>query len=252
MPKKPAEAFEKYAHEYDLITNAAKRETYHAKEIAAMVERFEPERVLDAGCATGLTTYLFAKQGIESVGIDRSRRMVEVAKGKFADTDLPMSFRHAAFERLPKMMHNRFDMVVCLANAITGVGSKQNLNLALKNFQRVLRPGGALVIQILNYSAIAEGELMPIRATENNGIVWLRYSRRQGRRLSINVVRLDTRQHPPIFEPFFHEFDNFDLAEIETALKRTGFADLKRYRDLYMQRPFIRKSRDLVVTARHR
>ncbi len=55
-------AFEKYAHEYDLITNAAQREKYHQKEVDALIARFRPRSVLDAGCASGLTAMLFARR----------------------------------------------------------------------------------------------------------------------------------------------------------------------------------------------
>jgi len=37
-------AFEVYADEYDLITNAAARETHHAREVQAMIDRFHPAR----------------------------------------------------------------------------------------------------------------------------------------------------------------------------------------------------------------
>ena len=58
--------FDVYAHEYDALTDASNRKTPHEREVKAMINYFEPSSVLDAGCATGLTGYLFAKNNIST------------------------------------------------------------------------------------------------------------------------------------------------------------------------------------------
>lgn len=239
--------FELYAHEYDLITNAKQREKYHAKEVSAIIKKFRPTSVLDAGCASGLTTMLFARKGIETVGLDRSRKMIEVAKEKFAKSGFPISFRYGRFEALPKSLHGKFDLVVCLANSISGVGSVPILKKSLRGFHDVLRPGGSLVLQLLNYASIKEGEVRPIRVTENNGIVYGRYSIRRGKKLAVHVIRLEMNVNPPGFEPFCHEFDNFDPNQITKAVAASGLVSQRKYADLYLSKRFTRSSRDLVV-----
>ncbi|MCP4685180.1 MAG: class I SAM-dependent methyltransferase [bacterium] len=242
--------FDVYAHEYDLITNAKAREAYHAKEVGALIDRFDPTSVLDAGCASGLTSMLFAKQGIEAVGLDRSAKMIAVAQGKFKDQSLPLSFKRGSFEKLPKSLSGKFDLVVCLANSISGLGSFSDLKTAFRNFARVLEPGGNMVVQALNYEAIKEGEIFPIKATENKGIVYLRYARRRRRTQEIHVVRLDMNRKPFSFEPFCHEFDNFTVEEVSRAAETSGFTNLRKYGNLHLNKKFGKRSRDLVLTAR--
>lgn len=241
--------FEKYAHEYDWITNAAQREPNHAREVAAIIDKCQPSRVLDAGCATGLTTRLFAEQGVKAVGLDRSKAILKVAKQKTADLTLPLSFRYGEFEKLPKSMHRSFDLVVCLANSISGVGSLANLTKALRSFYNVLKPGGCLVLQMLNYSAVKEGVPMPIKATENNGVIYARYSIRRGKTLSVHVVRVDLNQSPPTNEPFVHEFDNFTPKEMLSVIKTVGFTRPKSYKNLMLRDSFEKAARDLVIVA---
>jgi ubiquinone/menaquinone biosynthesis C-methylase UbiE len=241
--------FDKYPHEYDLLTNAIQREKNHALEVKAMIDRFEPQRVLDAGCATGLTTTLFARRGVEAVGLDHSRAMLKVARKKFAGSDLPMKFVRGSFENLAANLNNRFDLVACLANAIVGVRTKTNLGKALRGFKRVLGPGGNLVLQLLNYAAIKEGEVMPIRVTENNGLYYMRYSVREGRSLVMNVIRLDTSTNPPDFEPFYTRFENFEPEMVVGALKRAGFLRIRQFGDLKFSSRFRKSSRDLVLVA---
>lgn len=249
MTKKSPSVFEVYAHEYDLVTNAAQREPRHAEEVAAITKRFKPTKVLDAGCASGLTTLLFARQGIETIGLDRSKKILDVAKRKRQPKKLPISYRYGAFQKLATALHGQFDLVVCLANAIAGVDTVQGLNAALWNFFAVLRPGGHLVLQMLNYAAVEEGTLMPVKATENKGIVYERFSERQGKTLSLYVTRADFGQKPPKFEVFRHRFENFTPKQVIASTRRAGFRDLREYGDLFLRKRFGPRSRDLVITA---
>jgi len=249
--KRSPSVFDLYAHEYDLITNAAQREKYHQKEVDALIARFRPKRVLDAGCASGLTTMLFARRGVTTVGLDKSPRMIETARSKFAGVDLPLEFVKGDFERLPRKMHGRFDLIVCLANSVSGVTSRVGLRRALKNFYSVLRPGGRLVVQMLNYAAVKEGVLFPIRATENNGVVYERFTERRGRRMFVYVTRLDLNERPPRYEVFRHEFDNYDVDLMIRLFTQLGFSPLRRYSDLYLTKRFGKhSSRDLVLVGR--
>ncbi len=247
--KKSISVFEKYAHEYDLITNAVQREVYHAKEIARLIQQCKPTAVLDAGCASGLTSFLFAKAGVPTVGLDQSKTMLKVARGKFRGQSLPLSFRHGKFEALPKSMNGRFDLVVCLANSISGLLTVSLLHRAMKNFFAVTQPGGWLVLQALNYSAINEGEVKPIRVTNNDGIVYERFSERKGKSLSVYVTRTDLNQKQPLLEVFRHTFDNFTPTEIKKAVRSAGFKKLSIYGDLKLKKRFVRSSKDFVVVA---
>ncbi len=240
--------FEKYAHEYDFLTNAVQRRNNHRKEIDALINKFQPTAVIDAGCASGLTSSLFAETGIKTKGIDRSRPMIKKAKENYGTLD-NLSFHIASFESLPKSYDNKFDLVVCLANSISGVGSLRNLSLAFKGFYKTLKPGGVLVLQMLNYASIPNGVLQPIRATQNNKIYYQRFTERRGQRLYIYVNRLDTSKNPLQYEMFRHEFDNFKPTEVISTLKKTKFTKINKYADLFLKKKFDKSSRDLILTA---
>ncbi len=247
--KSDVSVFEKYAHEYDLITNADQRVKYHAKEVNAIIKMFKPESVLDAGCATGLTSMLFAKEGIKTVGLDRSRKMLAVAKGKYQDSGYPLTFSYGEFEKLSKKFHNKFDLVVCLANSISGVHTEAELWKTFSNFNSVLKPGGHLVLQMLNYVTLEEGKLFPIKATNNNGLVYVRYSERHRKKFFVYVVRIDTNQTPPAFEVFRHDFDNFSVSEVTRVLKSCKFSKAQKYSDLLLTKKYTKTSRDLIITV---
>ena len=253
MPPRPSgkarSLFDVYAHEYDLLTAAAAREPHHDKEVAALVERFAPKSVLDAGCATGLTSMLFARRGISTVGYDRSRSMIDQARKKYGESGYDLEFKVGDFQRIPKAMHGKFDLVVCLANSIAGLETRAALQRGLKNFHDVLVPGGALVIQMLNFGAIKEGQLFPIKATVNEGVIWERFYERRRSTYILYATRLDTNATPPSLEVFRHHFDNFTRDEVIKALKFSRFRSLECYSDLRLVSPFDKKKRDLVIVA---
>lgn len=241
--------FDKYAHEYDLMTNAALREKNHVIEVRAILHKFHPEVVLDAGCATGLTTRLLAAEGVTAVGIDRSRKMIKLAREITEGLENPPSFKYAQFENLPENMNRQFDLIVCLANAISGVGTLTGLNKALKNFHKVLKPGGTLLIQMLNYLAVEEGVLKPVRTTVKDGLVYVRLTERRGRKYSLYVIRLDMNKNPVLTEPFRSDFDSFMVDQMIKSLNKAGFVNIKKYASLFLDKKFTRTCRDLVVTA---
>ena len=196
--------FDKYAHEYDLITNAVEREKSDGREVDALISTFHPTKVLDAGCATGLTCYLFASKGIPATGIDRAPRMIEVAREKYEESRLPLTFVRGQFEKLPKTLHGKFNLMVCLANSISGFSTADGLLASLRSFRKCLTEQGTLVIQMLNFEAIKKDQIFPIRATRNGDILYLRYSERVGDLQQIHVIRTDLSTQPPSYEIVRH------------------------------------------------
>ncbi len=246
---KTESVFEKYAHEYDILTNAPGRTANHRLEVRALIDRFHPTSVLDAGCASGLTATLFAEEGVRAVGLDRSKRMIAVAKSKYSGKNLPVSFKVGSFESLPEGLSGKFDLVVCLANSIAGVGTVPNLKRSLVGFKRLLRPGGVLVLQMLNLAALKVGEVMPVKATRSGDVGYLRFARRRGSRMEITIVRLDFSREPFGFEPFVDEMESFSPTVLTGEIKTAGFSKISRFGDLLLTHPFERASRDIIITA---
>ena len=242
--------FATYPDEYDAMTSAVTREPKHAREVESLIERFHPARVLDAGCATGLTSRLFAERGVEAVGLDRVGEIVEVARRRYENSGLAVSFHQGRFEKLPKSWNAKFDLIVCLANAIVGVENLTGLNKALRGFHRALEPVGSIVIQLRNFKLVKEGELLPVKATVDGQRTYLRMMRRRGTRIELNAIRIDYSQTPPVFDPFSHEFHALTSPELKAALEKAGFRKVKRFGNLLMTEPFRAISKDLVFAAR--
>lgn len=104
----------------------------------------EGERVLDVACGTGWATLSAARavgQTGRVIGIDIADKALEIARGKALKAGLNISFEEQDGHH-PKFEDSVFDVVTC-ASALFGF---QDIPGALREWYRVLRPGGRVAI----------------------------------------------------------------------------------------------------------
>lgn len=243
--------FEKYASEYDAMTEAHLREPKHRIEVEAMIARYSPKTVLDAGCGTGLTTRLFAEKGIEAVGIDSSAEMIRLAKEKSGPAYSNVRFVTARFESMPREFNHSFDLIACIGNSISGVPTDSMLDRTFRSFRRVLKPSGWLILQMLNPAVIRKGETFGVKVSRSGDLLYHRFATRPDDRVFLNVIRTDLSTTPPSFEAFVHSYRLLSVSQFSTRLRKAGFDRVAAYSSLSFT-PTSRSSpsRDLVIVAR--
>jgi SAM-dependent methyltransferase len=98
-------------------------------------------RVLDVGCGTGQTLlHLKREFGCDVTGVDIRREMLAKTRRRARHAQLEVETVRAAAERLP-FPGNQFDLVVTESVNVFVA----DLSRALREYHRVLRPGGFLV-----------------------------------------------------------------------------------------------------------
>lgn len=102
-------------------------------------------RFIDAGCGTGNITKVLATQGAVAVGLDPSAAMLSRAKLKTPEGHKAMAWVQGDLLQLP-FRANSFAGAVSIL-ALDFIPSRE---AALLELARVLRPGGVLVIGVLN------------------------------------------------------------------------------------------------------
>ena len=101
--------------------------------------------VLDVGCGTGLYSIRLSEGGADVTAVDISSKMIEIARHKAQDRGQYIWYDQADMAKLP--YENRtFDMVV----SITALEFATDPLPVLMEMARVLRPGGKLVVGVLN------------------------------------------------------------------------------------------------------
>ena len=113
--------------------------------IRSLLRTIEFENVLDAGTGTGRHAIYLAHQGKRVSAIDFNEKMLSKAKEKARNEGLTIDFRLEDLTAL-SFSDNTFDLVIC---ALT-LAHVENLAVPLKEFMRVLRPGGNLIITDLH------------------------------------------------------------------------------------------------------
>ncbi|GAB2730541.1 class I SAM-dependent methyltransferase [Nocardia thraciensis] len=118
-----------------------------------------PGTALDAACGTGRVAAVLADCGHRVIGVDSSPDMLDHARKRLADVD----FRVGGLDRLP-VEDNAVDVVTC-ALALSHV---PDLDPVLREFARVLRPGGHVLLTDMHPEQIARTHVPTVRRPDGS------------------------------------------------------------------------------------
>jgi SAM-dependent methyltransferase len=117
---------------------------WHKAKSREILKLLEGKSLLDIGCGIGTFTRVFVESGFSVTGIDMSERCLKAAKNIKADFLMEDICRP---ERLGKM-HEHFDSIV----ATDVIEHIKDDSLAINNMNKLLKPGGVLVLTVLAFS----------------------------------------------------------------------------------------------------
>lgn len=111
-------------------------------DLAQSMPEVQGRRILDAGSGTGNLSILLKEKGAEVISLDFSRSALD----KHLQKDPDAQVLEGSLEEPLPFESGRFDAVFCVSVLFTL--SKEGCNLALREFLRVLKPGGALMVSV--------------------------------------------------------------------------------------------------------
>ncbi len=136
-----------------------------------LIEREGIKSVLDVGCGTGPVCLELSDWGLDSVGIDLSQEMVEIANGKAEARGSHARFIQADMLDLSGVK-GRFDGVLCLGNTLAHLSTEGLVEQALEQFAA---KGKNLLIQVVNYDRILAKKIAELPEIRTPDLKFRRY-----------------------------------------------------------------------------
>ncbi len=131
-----------------------------------------PALLLDVGCATGAMGVALCVRGFQVHGVDLDSALVARAQARASSPDL--SFAQGDMLALPSPPRP-FDAVICLGNTLVHLLEREQRVAALRDMAAQVRPGGGLLVQIVNYDRVLEGRVDSLPLIDNQAV---RFERR--------------------------------------------------------------------------
>jgi len=241
--------YDDLAPDYDLMTGFEARLGRDAPLFGEIVRRFGLVRALDAGCGTGFHSVRLARAGVAVTAVDVSEEMVRRARENASRSGVTIRVVRSSLTEPDGLVRpdgaESFDAVFCLGNTLAHMADGRDLTATLENFRGVLREGGTLFVQLLNYERILAGrpELLSARKAGNTTFE-RKYA--YGEEEIIFTVSMSAPGHNRSASVTLHPLTRPALVG---ALRDSGYRDISWYGDLSFS-PYDRDgSTDLVVTA---
>ncbi len=209
------------------------------------------KRVLDAACGTGRHAAMFHRWGLDVEGADLSPAMIEQARKTFGDPPR-LRWTVRGFDR-PAADPVSWDAVVCVGNSLALAPDRETVRRAIQQMMAALRPGGLLLVQVLNLWRLADGPCLwqkCLRTQLRQGeVLILKGVHRSNDRGFVELVVADPNGGPLLA----HEspvFLGLEVGELESAARAAGATDAQFFGG-YTGQPYERESSvDLVMVGR--
>lgn len=242
--------YNRLAPEYDLMTGFERRIASEASLFKSLVDRYAISIALDAGSGTGFHSVVLAQLGVQVTALDVSRDMLDQLERHAREKHLTIRTLCANFLDIPTSDHASYDAVFCMGNSLPHILSREELRKTIQGFAVVLKPGGALFVQILNYDRIMSRRESIQSVKEAGGKIFVRYYEFGAETLRFNILTL-TRNDAGIR----HSLDSVALrpifkSELLDLLPDAGLTEPQFFGNIALEPFDTGSSKDLFFIAR--
>jgi len=129
--------------------------------------------ILDVGCGSGSLVISLGDHFEKINGIDPDGEMLSLARLKARGSGLKKGIAFKGLGMLDlegNFEVEEFDLVICFGNTVVHLGCEVEVKNFLEQSKRILKPGGKLLVQIINYNRILDQGLKGLPTIENDEI----------------------------------------------------------------------------------
>ena len=201
----------------------------------------------DIGCGIGLDSIALARNGHNVSAFDISPQMIESAKINSEKNNLQIDFKVSSIASISKTYEAKFDYVVCVGNTIAHLNGKQ-LQSALIKIHALMKPGGKVILHILNYNRILRLNSRINNIANREGKIIIRFYDFFKKFIRFNILVFDQSEVKK-YNLIATKHYPHSQRSIVRLLKKTGFRKIKSYGDFGMQKYYPVESKDLFIEA---
>ncbi len=241
--------YDQWADYYDTMTRFSERVESEKNILAQWQLQLGCRTVVDAGCGTGLHAVGLALLGMTVTAIDPSEKMLDRAKAQAEHYGVHIRFAGITMQHLQRVVAPASqDAVFSLGNTIPHLLTRPVIRSSFKRIYECLKPGGALVLQLLNYDKILRRQERIISVSSEGELQFVRFYDFLARRVRFNILVSDRQSSPGRHHLFSTELYPYSKQLLQSLLREAGFVRLKTYGSLSMQ-PYTAASPNLVLCA---
>lgn len=145
--------------------------------VKSKVGDLQTKQLLDIGCATGELAFQLSAEKAKVIGIDLNEDLLAQAIRKRGAASNPVFQLGNMLELENDFKAGQFDTVLCFGNTLVHLENKEMMAQMLKGVMQLLKPGGKLLLQILNYDYILSEQLSELPLIETDNIRFFRQYR---------------------------------------------------------------------------
>jgi glycine/sarcosine N-methyltransferase len=149
--------------DYDTFVNWPARLEREAPLFRRLFDEVGARTVIDVGAGSARHSLMFASWGLSVDAVDPDDSMLEAAEANIAEQAAEVEAAGGAvrltrggFGELASLGLGPADALVCTGNALPHVGGIDGLRAAFADFSAVLRPGGVVVLHLLNHARLLD------------------------------------------------------------------------------------------------
>jgi ubiquinone/menaquinone biosynthesis C-methylase UbiE len=240
------EFFDELSVQYDLMIpfeNVIKRK----EELFKNLVKGTSKNIADIGCGTGSDSLALAGLGYKVTSFDPSTKMLNKARINAENSGLAMDFHQFAASQIPDNFSGKYDVVISFGNSFANIPSGELENSVIKCYS-LLREGGELHIQILNYEKILLEKKRVISITKSEEKYFVRFYDFNEDEIVFNILQFD-KSKPSDHQLISTAIHPYSQGDFKTALKKTEFKRINYYGSFNFT-PFDSQiSNDLIISA---
>jgi len=203
---------------------------------------------LDIGCSTGKLANELCSLGALGVGIDLNEDMIMEARHKYSSAFL--NFRKMNMLHIDRAFpDNYFDTVICFGNTLVHLDSITEVRTFLSHTAKLLKPGGKLLLQILNYDYVLDKKVSELPLIETGRLQFTRhYTLPNGAQQKIEFKTVLTDKFSSEVLENSVSLLPVRKKELERILWMAGFSQVNFYAD-FSKKPYTGDHLPMVVVA---